>query len=371
MRIVLATGGSGGHIFPALKVAQRLQALGHETIFVGALGQALPKIQQQKFCCFNLNSKGVSLSSVSGFVRSSFCMAKALVESFHVLRMVRPDAVCGFGGYGAFPVVCAALILGRPSMIHEQNVIPGRANRILFPWVGKVAVTFEESRKYFHSPKTIRTGCPAQAREVREKKRHLRAELGLQGDKETLLVLGGSQGSHRINLEFLKAIPFLKEDRDFQVIHISGRNDYAALKDQYAECGIGCRVFDFLEDMGKAYQAADMVVSRAGALTVLEIAAFRLPAVLIPYPFAGGHQKENAELLCGAGLAKMVEEKDLSAQGLAEAVRNLLSGPPPDPKEIEQRLKSILIPGADQRLAQEIVALGKTANISLAKGPSA
>jgi UDP-N-acetylglucosamine--N-acetylmuramyl-(pentapeptide) pyrophosphoryl-undecaprenol N-acetylglucosamine transferase len=193
-------------------------------------------------------------------------------------------------------------------------------------------------------------------------KRQLRAELGLKEDQETLLVLGGSQGSHRINLEFMKAIPLLKESLDFQVIHISGRKDYEDLKSGYARAGVECRLFDFLEDMGKAYQAADMVVGRAGALTVLEIARFQRPAVLIPYPFAGGHQRENAGLLCRAGLAEMIEEKDLSASRLAEAVRRTVGGRPLKPREkerIERELKDIFVPEADQRLAEEIIALGK------------
>ncbi len=358
MKIVLATGGSGGHIFPALKVADQLRRMGHAAILVGVFGEASRKIREQGFSYFNLSAKGFSFSSVVGFLKSFFYMLKALEESFQILKNLKPDCVCGFGGYGAFPVLGAAFLLRCPTMIHEQNVVPGRANRILSLGVGKIAITFKESQRYFPSLRTVWTGCPTHAQQSPLAKKDLLSQFGLDENKLTILVLGGSQGSRRINAEFVEAMPLLKKHLDFQVIHISGRNDYTKLRDFYAHGAVPFSLFDFLEDIGSAYQAADLAVARAGALTVLEIVQFQLPAILIPYPFAGGHQKDNARILSEISRAKIIEEKDLNPQVLAEEIHDLWAGRFNRP-EISPRVKGIVTLKADVRLAQEIVSLIK------------
>ena len=181
-------------------------------------------------------------------------------------------------------------------------------------------------------------------------------QFGLDENKPTILVLGGSQGSRRINAEFVEAVPLLKKHLDFQVIHISGKDDYAKLQDFYSHGAVQFSLFDFLEEIGSAYQAADLVVARAGALTVLEIAQFQLPAVLIPYPFAGGHQKDNAKILSETSRARILEEKDLNPQVLAEDIHDLWARRFNRP-EISPRVKGIVIPEAAVRLAEEIVSL--------------
>ncbi len=355
MKIILATGGSGGHIFPALKVAQELKQLGHDILLVGAFGPSLPKVEQSGFAFRTLSSKGLKCSSLKGFLESCFLMTRALSESSRILKSFEPQRVCGFGGYGAFPVVLMAKVLKYPAMIHEQNVVPGRANRLLAKWSDKIAITFPESSNHFDPAKTVLTGCPCHAQPTPQTPQALRAQQELDPERITILILGGSQGSHCINIEFMKTIPLLKARLKFQVIHISGTKDYEDLRIQYASQGIPFRLFDFFEDMGAAYQMADVVIARAGAVTVLEIARFARPSILIPYPLAGGHQKENAKILCQKGFARLVEENDLSPECLERQIRELLNG---HSQEQGKNLEEIVIPDSSNRLAREIISLG-------------
>ena len=353
MRIILATGGSGGHIFPALQVADQLTKMGHEVVFVGKFGVGLGGIEANHYPCVSLSAKGFAWLPLKRCVESIVCMAKAILESFGALKKFRPEAVCGFGGYASFPVVLSAAFLRYPTMIHEQNVVPGRANKFLSKFVRKIAVTFQESDHHFSSAKTVLTGCPCHAQIKSSTKEQLSAQFQLDSYKLTILVLGGSQGSHRINSEFIKTARLLQAHLDFQVIHLCGKNDYSFLKDQYQETGLRFRLFDFLDDPGAAYQMADVVVSRSGAVTVLEIAKFQVPAILIPYPLAGGHQRENAKILCQRKAARMIEEKDLTAKTLEVAIVGILTQRP-SKEEFKKNVESLLIPDAAVRIAREI-----------------
>ena len=354
MKIVMATGGSGGHIFPALNVARELKIQGHEVVWVGVFGVFSARIKDAGFFSVNLSARGISFASWSACCRTLGAMAKAMGESWSALKKIRPDAVAGFGGYGAFPVILAAAGLRYPTLIHEQNVVPGKANRVLSYFVDRIALTFPESRPYFPPHKTAVTGCPCHAREPHSGKEELRREFCLDRNKPTILVLGGSQGSRRINAEFMQTLGLLRREMEFQVIHISGKNDAQDLKNQYREQSVQAALFEFLDDMGKAYGACDVIAARAGASTILEIAKFKLPAVLIPYPFAGGHQKENALLLCRTGQARMIEEKDLTPGSLA---RNLVELLQQKSGEKKKQSEELVVPDAAGRIAREIISL--------------
>lgn len=356
MKIVLATGGSGGHIFPALYTAYQLQKFGHEVIFIGVLGAFAERIKKGGFEIFPLEAKGLSFTSFKGFSIFVLGMLKALGRSFKILKEVKPDVVCGFGGYGAFAVVLEAFFLRIPTIIHEQNVAPGRANKLLSILVQRVAVTFKESKKYFGDDKTVVTGCPCRSSAAVGEPTSLRKAFGLKEDTFTILVLGGSQGSRRINEEFLKTVGLLQGEGNFQFIHLSGKKDYPKLKEKYSSLKAQGCVFDFWEEMEKAYGAADLVVSRAGAVTICEIAQFHLPAILIPYPHAGGHQKENAKILTELGVARVIDDNALTAAALQEAIRDLmqekLSG-----EQRKDRLKNTFFPDAAGRLTEAITSL--------------
>ena len=283
-------------------------------------------------------------------------MAVAFFQSLGILLKFRPDCIAGFGGYGAFPVVLAACCLFFPTLIHEQNVIPGRANRILAGCVRRIAVTFTDGKKYFPAHKTVWTGYPQHIAIPLLSKEELLKKLNLFPGWKTILVLGGSQGSRKINQEFLETIPLLKQDLDFQVIHLTGVSDYEQVKSDYKNTGISYCIFPFFDRMEEAYHVSDCVIARSGAGVVSEIAMFGLPAVFIPYPFAGGHQTANAKVLSGAGRAVILEEKDLSPQRLKDAINKIFSISFSNETE-SAKLKNVYVSGASKRLAQEIVGL--------------
>ena len=358
MKIILATGGSGGHIFPALHLAEELKEDGHQVYFVGAFGATQSILESRGYLYHELEVRGLKTNSVKSILISSVAMLKSIFNSVHILKDLQPDAIVGFGGYGAFPVVLSAVLLKYPTMIHEQNVFPGRANFLLAKIVQKVAISFEKSRQYLGSQRTILTGCPCRQNVLPENKKELLKELNLKENLFTILVLGGSQGSHRINKEFMATIPLLKSTLAFQIIHICGESDYQLLNQRYQSLKIPFRLYPFLMDIDKAYRAADLAISRAGAVTIMELAAFRLPAILIPYPFAGGHQKENAGILTDIKAAKMIEEKDLSPENLKELIMSFVVHPV-STKESVPRMQVICRPDAARRLANEVLSLSQ------------
>jgi UDP-N-acetylglucosamine--N-acetylmuramyl-(pentapeptide) pyrophosphoryl-undecaprenol N-acetylglucosamine transferase len=217
----------------------------------------------------------------------------------------------------------AGILMRCPTMIHEQNVIPGKANVVLAKLVGKVAISFEASRKYFNPSRTVWTGCPCYHHMVAGKTQAL-AAFDLAGDKKTLVLLGGSQGSQKLNEIFFQ----LMEDLSavgFQAIHMTGKKDYPVYAARYAKAHLSVKAYEFINDVGTAYAAADMVIARAGAATVSELGILGLAAVLVPYPFAGNHQKYNAEVLRTNGTAIVIEQKNLTKDSLRQAVENLLT----------------------------------------------
>jgi len=352
MKFVIATGGTGGHLFPALRVAQELKREGHDILFLGSFSRGREQMQNSGFAFEDLGAKGLTSAQAFG---SIVAMIKATCKALRLLRRFQPDTVLGFGGYGAFPVVLSAVLLRYPSLIHEQNVVPGRANAFLARAVKKVAISFGKSAQYFNPKKTVLTGCPCHFPKENADRAAILKEFQLEEGKTTILVFGGSQGSRRINEVFMGAVKMLKEKLDFQVIHASGPQDYPELQNQYNQLGIPFALFEFLDKMEEAYHIADLVVSRSGAGTVSEIASFQLPAIFIPYPFAQGHQKENAAVLCEAKIAHLIEDKDFSAPKLTETISMVLE---------QQRgggsdLKDICFPDAAQRLAQEALRLAR------------
>jgi len=356
MRVVLATGGSGGHLFPALKVAQELRDREDVVYFVGSFGVGVEQVKSHGFAFENLNVKGLSFHNPLEGVYASWIMFKATLKALRLLKKFNPDVVIGFGSYGACPAVFAACLLKVPTLIHEQNVVPGRANALLAKFVNKIAISFDKSMAYFQHEKTVLTGYPCHATKQHGQRSEILEEFCLKEDKVTIFVFGGSQGSHRINAEFIKSAQQLKNKLDFQVLHICGKKDFDTLKVQYERLGVPFALFMFLDRIERAYMIADIIISRAGAGTVTEIASFRLPAILIPYPYAGGHQKENALALCETRLARLIEENDLTADLLTENILDVLDKRN-DLKQPNEDLRKIFIPDSAKRLVAQAEAL--------------
>ena len=360
MKIVIGTGGSGGHLFPALKVAEELRRQGHEIFFIGSFREtALDKIQKSSFAFENLLIQGFTTQNPAKFFLSLRLMGRAYGQSRRFLKELKPHVVVGFGGYGSFPVVLAAIFLRIPTLIHEQNVVVGRANRVLAQGARRVAITFKETQRFFKKEKTVLTGCPCNVSRRQLDRSGLLKEFQLETDRLTMLVSGGSQGSHRINTIVVESLKILKNKCSLQVIHLAGTKDFTDLKIRYQELGIPFALFDFLDNMEKAYSVADFVVARAGAVTVTEIAMAQRPAIFIPYPLAGGHQLYNAKVLSEAGAARIIEEKDLSASRLVQDILDIIESRK-DFKDIFRRMENFRYPDAAQRIARETVELGLT-----------
>ncbi len=358
MNIVIATGGSGGHLFPALKVAQELKRRGHQLLFIGAFYVGKEQIEKAGFPFQELRVQGLRKGRLWENARAAFLFIKAFVRSCRVLRKYKADVVVGFGGYGAFSVVLAAVFLRYPTLIHEQNVVPGRANALLSKFVRRVTVSFPQTLRYFKKGKTVLTGCPSHVPMVGVNRERIFERFQLDPRRTTILVFGGSQGSHRINEEFMKSAGILKGTLDFQVIHVCGKADYKEVRQSYAGLGIRFALFEFLEGIDEAYQAADVVISRAGAVTVTELALFLKPSILIPYPYAYGHQKKNAEVLSQMNIGRIIEEKDLTADGLKDAILEMVRTPL-DTAQGASRLSEYFVPDAEENLATEVVGLVK------------
>ena len=282
--------------------------------------------------------------------------AKSFFESVNVLKKVRPDVVAGFGGYGSFWVVFAAVLQGFPAMIQEQNVKPGKANKLLSFFAKRIAVGFDAAKGSLPAGKTAVTGCPLRPIKTEFDRSAIFAQFGLPEGVPVVLALGGSQGSRRINEEMLHATVALKGNITFSIIHICGEQDVDKCKAAYASAGIPHCVLGFTDEIDKAYAVADLAVSRSGAMTVTELAAFALPAIFIPYPYAGGHQRENAAVLAQTTMSVIIDEKDLTAGSLSAALLKMLGQKRPK-DEITKAYQGIYRPNAAALLADEIEGL--------------
>jgi UDP-N-acetylglucosamine--N-acetylmuramyl-(pentapeptide) pyrophosphoryl-undecaprenol N-acetylglucosamine transferase len=314
------------------------------------------RITSRGFPVYELKAKGLAGQSFKNFILAVGRMVSAIFRAWRLLKEVRPDAVAGFGSYGAFPIVFAALLQRTPVLIHEQNVRPGRANALLARWVNKVAISFPQGQKYFpSSAKVVLTGCPAKQKPPGVDRESLFQRFGLKSSGRTILILGGSQGSRRINAVFIETALILKKECHFQVIHVAGKEDVLKLRQHYEYLQVPHYVCDFMDDIEKAYVVADLAISRAGAVSVTELKHFGIPSILIPYPFAGGHQKENALVLVESRQAAMIEEGALSPLRLRDMILSFLRAE----REPFMPGAACSLEGAGERIAREIVSLKK------------
>ncbi|MBF0571326.1 MAG: UDP-N-acetylglucosamine--N-acetylmuramyl-(pentapeptide) pyrophosphoryl-undecaprenol N-acetylglucosamine transferase [Candidatus Omnitrophica bacterium] len=322
MKILIATGGTGGHIFPAIETAKALRVRGHQVSFAGVLGSAGDKIKVLDFPVFTLAAQGLNDRSFSGWINFGNIMSQAVFRSFAVVQKCSPDKIIGFGGYGAFPVVMAGFLMRRPVLIHEQNVVPGKANALLSKIVKKVAISFEGSRKYLDPAKVVWTGCPCHHSAEPSRSEGLLA-FGLEENKRTIMLLGGSQGSQRLNEVFFELMKDMSPVH-FQAIHMTGPRDFPLYEAKYREEKLPVKAYAFINNISQAYACSDIIIARAGAATVSEIGLLGLASVLVPYPYAGNHQKYNADVLAFRGVSIIVEQKDLTKTSLKEAVSRLV-----------------------------------------------
>lgn len=365
MRIVIACGGSGGHIFPAMALAQGIKTKDKniDIIFVGS-NKALDRriFEKEGFRYSMLSANKLPYNPSLGTFIFFIKLFLDLLKSLCILIKFRPNVAVGFGGYVAAPVIIAACILGIPRVVHEQNVVPGRANAKLFTLADRIAISFEDTKRYLgqYVYKAVFTGNPIRAALLKDDRAGNMKKLGLDADKFTILVIGGSQGAHNLNKAFLQALSQLDANTRsrLQAIHITGITDYGWAGAAYKELALEHRVYSFVDRIEEVYSAADLVVTRSGASAIFEIAYFGKPMVLIPYPFAMSHQVENARIFSEKGAAIQIDEKDMSPDLIRNSLMDLLK----DRKrlnEMAESAKRLSMPDSSYTLAEEILRLVK------------
>jgi len=317
--VVIAGGGTGGHLYPGLAVAEALRARGWRVEFLGtANGIEARVVPGAGFVIHLLPGRQLRGGGVGRAMLGVGSLARGVGRALAILSELRPALVLGVGGYASAASVVAARIRRIPTLLLEQNVIPGAANRLLGRLGPRVCVGFEETIARFAPGQAVHTGNPIRTKVI-ETARMRRDRLGL-------LIVGGSGGAHHVNAATVEAAGLMVDLlRTVDVLHQTGPTDAPAMRAGYAQLGLTVRVEPFIDDMGAAYAGADVVVARAGAMTCAELTALGLPSILVPYPFAADdHQRANAEVLVRAGAAEMILDGELSPLRLANAVMSLV-----------------------------------------------
>jgi UDP-N-acetylglucosamine--N-acetylmuramyl-(pentapeptide) pyrophosphoryl-undecaprenol N-acetylglucosamine transferase len=332
VKIVIAGGGTGGHLFPGVAIAEefRRRSTENEVLFIGTnRGLEARVLPQIGFPLATLEVEGVK---GRGLIRSLAALAKvprSLLQSRRIIRDFGPGIVIGVGGYASGPAVLAAHFMGVPTVIAEQNAIPGETNRILGKFADRIFVSFPETARRFRKDRVRVTGNPIRAAIAGASRRERKP-----GDAMTLLVFGGSQGAHRINVAVLEALPHLGDLKGrIRMIHQTGKDDLENVTQGYRDYAVEAKVLPFITDMAAAYAESDLLICRAGATSIAEITASGKAAIFIPFPFAvNDHQTKNAELLVNRGAAAMIPERDLTGESLSGIIRRLAQ----DPGKIEE-----------------------------------
>jgi UDP-N-acetylglucosamine--N-acetylmuramyl-(pentapeptide) pyrophosphoryl-undecaprenol N-acetylglucosamine transferase len=329
MNAVIACGGTGGHLFPGIAVAEVLRDRGHEVMLLISEKDidALALSGRAGFRFEKLPTVGLPSAfspALFGFVRR-FYESLSLCRSIY--RKFKPQVVLGMGGFTSTAPVLAGRMRGITTFIHESNAVPGKANRLTARMVRAVMLGFKECAPFFPKAHTEVTGTPVRTELVRLDRRAARQKLGLREDLTTLLVMGGSQGASGINQAMIKSLPFL-QGLPLQVIHLSGGRDERLVADNYRRENVPAYIAAFHHRMEEVYSAADLLVARAGAASLAEFAAFSLPGILIPFPYAtDDHQTRNAEIYARVQAAILLKESEVSGELLARKIRELIEHP--------------------------------------------
>jgi UDP-N-acetylglucosamine--N-acetylmuramyl-(pentapeptide) pyrophosphoryl-undecaprenol N-acetylglucosamine transferase len=328
LKVIIAGGGTGGHLFPGLALAEELKRRDSETevIFVGTEhGIEAKIIPREGYPIRFVRAEGIVGLSLYRRTKAAAKLVVSAFDAHRVLREIMPDLVIGVGGYASGAVVFIACLKSIPTMIHEQNSVPGLTNRILGRLVKRICITYHESITSFPLEKTFLTGNPIRARILRGDREAACRLFSLDPHLFTVFVFGGSSGARSINRAMVDALNHLTDIRGkIQFLHQTGDRDFENIRAAYRKAGAKGTVAPFIYQMAEAYAAADVVISRAGATTLAEITALGKPAILVPYPYAAGrHQEFNALKLREMGAAFMVRDDEMKGSTLAEKIREL------------------------------------------------
>ncbi|HYT74544.1 MAG TPA: undecaprenyldiphospho-muramoylpentapeptide beta-N-acetylglucosaminyltransferase [Vicinamibacterales bacterium] len=326
LRVVIAGGGTGGHLYPGIAIARELLARRHDATvtFAGtARGLESRVVPREGFRLDLLRSAGVKGRSPASAARALALLPVGAADAWRIVSRRKPSLVIGVGGYSSGPVVLVAALRGVPTMLAEQNAVPGLTNRLLSRVVGAAAVTFESTVSFFGRRGFV-AGNPVRPEFFAADDDNARPH----GGPPRILIFGGSQGAHAINMAMVEAAPQLAAAGGVDLTHQTGERDVDVVRRAYRDASLAARVEPFLFDMDRQMKRADVIVSRAGATTIAEITAAGRAAILIPLPTAADdHQRKNAEVLARAGAAELIEQKNLTGALLADRLLALARDP--------------------------------------------
>jgi UDP-N-acetylglucosamine--N-acetylmuramyl-(pentapeptide) pyrophosphoryl-undecaprenol N-acetylglucosamine transferase len=327
MKMMIAGGGTGGHLFPGIAMAEELlsRTPGNEVFFAGTdRGIEARLVPQKGYQLDLLPVRPLRGKGLGGFLRGLLALPSSLWKSVKILRERNPDIVVGVGGYASGPIVFAAWLMGIHRVICEQNTIPGKTSRILGRLAEAVFIAFEESRRFFPAKKAQLLGNPVR-RDLLDN--YLRSKLPTS--KFMLLVFGGSQGAHILNQAAMEAVERMGSARDgISIIHQTGKADLESVRARYIALDFDANVVEFIDDMALAYRKADLIICRAGATSVAELGVCKKPSILVPFPFAADdHQQKNAEAMAAAGASILIRQDQLTGEMLANAILGLKANP--------------------------------------------
>lgn len=351
IRLMLTGGGTGGHLFPAVATAQQFQKQfpNTEVLFVGTNR----KVDTGSLKNYGFDSKTIDCYGVKGknpyqLLKAIVTLPRAYMQALKVIKEFKPDVILGVGGYVTGPVISAAKSMGIPAVIHEQNSVPGLANRKLGAIVDTICLSLPGSGTQFNQGKVVYTGNPVRT-DILEL---FRQKKKTDSKKKTILILGGSQGAQAINDLLPKVVGTLSDEvtKELKIIHQTGEKDLDGVRRAYDVNNIEAQVETFFTNMASVYSQADLVVSRAGATTLAEISVLGKPAILIPYPYAAdNHQEKNGDYYVQGGGAIQFIQKSLTAEKLGSAVATLLSDPE-KLKKMSVAMKKLSYPDAAEQI---------------------
>ncbi|MGD8763353.1 MAG: undecaprenyldiphospho-muramoylpentapeptide beta-N-acetylglucosaminyltransferase [Desulfobacteraceae bacterium] len=325
LKIVMAGGGTGGHLFPGVAIAQEFMARNsqNEIVFVSTGNQLEQRIlAKMNFALERVTVEGIKGRGLWNQTKSICKLPRGIYQAIRILRRFQPDLVVGLGSYSAGPVVLAARLMGVKIVLHEQNILPGITNRMLARFADMIFVSFEDTKAHLASTRSKLTGNPVRQAILNRSRQLISEDRFEAGQKPfTILILGGSQGAHRINITMVEALDHLHQTDGLYIFHQTGAADEKMVQDAYGRHNVASTVQSFFDDMAPLYQKADLIICRAGATTVAEITTIGKGVIFIPFPYAADdHQTLNAASLTKKGAAEMILEKDLTAKILGEKI---------------------------------------------------
>ena len=353
MKVIITAGGTGGHIYPALSIINKIKEKEpqSEFIYIGTHNRMekdiVPKYNIEYI---PLEIYGLSKKDIKRDIKNIFLIKKAYKKCIKVMKDFKPDIVIGVGGYVTYPVILAAHKLNIKTFIHEQNSIPGKCNLFLSKYVSKIGVSLKSSIKYFPEYKCVFTGNPC-SEDAINKPAQKKEEFGLNPNKKLALFVMGSLGSTKINDILIKAMNLFK-NKNYEILFVTGKNSYEEIKKIKFSSNV--KVVPYIENMTRIMKNTDIIISRAGASTLSEIIALKIPSILIPSPYVpDNHQYKNALDLSSNNAAILIEEKDLNGNILVKTIDEILNDEEKI-KDMKKNLEKLYVPKSATKIYETI-----------------